>query len=213
MRAPSRGLALFAAALLMAGCTSSSEPDETAQSSGSPNASAQPSGASASASGSAKPSATASKSTRSTASPSSSLVPAETSSRPRLPKVKPTQTATTSSGVSVTIPTWESVKIPAGAPGEIGGPGVALTVRVVNDSTHDLDLSNVLVDLRYGSKDTPALRADRAPTVPFDGSVKAGDAATAVYAFRIDADDRDQVQVLVGLNPEQPVVVFEGSLK
>jgi hypothetical protein len=121
--------------------------------------------------------------------------------------------AQTETGVRVTLRSWEPVTIKSGAPGEIGGPGVAITVRVVNGSTSSLDLSNVVADLQYGDQRTPAIRSDRSPTDAFSGILDPGDRATATYAFRIDADDRDKVTLLVSLNPEVPLVVFEGSLK
>jgi hypothetical protein len=115
--------------------------------------------------------------------------------------------------VRVTLRSWEPVTIKAGAPGEIGGPGVAITVRVVNGSDEPLDLSNVVADLQYGEDQTPAIRSDRAPTAPFSGTLGPGERTSATYAFRIDEADRDEVTLLISLSLEVPVVVFEGSLR
>ena len=140
------------------------------------------------------------------------LSTAPTKDRPTLAAVKPKKTATSESGVSVSLRSWSSVTMPAGAPGEIGGPGVAISLRVVNDSKNALDLSNVVVDLRTGKSEVPAIRADREPTQPFTGQLAPGESATAIYAFRVDRADRDRVTVLVSLNDDVPIVAFKGSL-
>lgn len=112
----------------------------------------------------------------------------------------------------MSLSSWFPVTIPAGSPGELGGPGVAIVLRVTNASSQPLDLTNVVVDLRYGRDQLPAIRAERSPTEPFSGRLDAGQTQTATYAFRLDEDDRARVRVLVRLDGASPVVVFRGDI-
>lgn len=147
-----------------------------------------------------------------TAKPTGNLSPATPVPQRTVPPVDVDEVADTGAGIQLTLESWAPATIQAGSPGEIGGPGVAVTIRVVNDSDAWLDLGNVVADLRYGKDQTPAIRSDRSPTVPFSGTLAPGEQATGTYAFRIDPADRDQVTLLLSLGMSVPVVVFEGSL-
>ncbi len=196
---------------LLTACTSSTS---------GPSASGDPSSVQSSAGVTAGASATPSPSQASASDASRTPSPSPTATggvaptvkvRTKAP-VKPTETARAGRGVAVTLRSWSSTTLPAGAPGEIGGPGVALKIRVVNDSKRTINVNNVVVDLRYGKDDTPALRADRSPTKPFSGELAPGERATATYAFGLKKAERSRVTVIVRLDGVTPVVVFKGSL-
>lgn len=212
-------LNLVVLGLLLAGCTAT-DPAATGSTASGPVATASPgepiASGSSSQAGTTGPPGTESGSPDSADAtppqPSGSLAPVPTKSRKTLDPTPPGETATTKAGVDVALRSWKPVKIKAGAPGEIGGPGVVLNLRVTNDSDEPVELKNVVVDLRYGADQTPAIRSDRSPTKAFSGTLAPGESASARYAFRIDKSDRDDVSVLVGLNTDIPVVVFEGDV-
>lgn len=211
---------LLMVALLLSACTSG-DPGASGTSPLPAGSSGEPtptSSASASSPAPEGPTAGATESATRSLSPAAStpkgdLSPASPKPRKTASPVEVDEPARTGTGVRVALRSWEPVTIKSGAPGEIAGPGVAITMRVVNNSDERLDLSNVVADLRYGEEQTPAIRSDRAPTVAFSGALSPGEGASATYAFRIDEPDRDVVTLLVSLNTEVPVVVFEGSLK
>lgn len=208
---------LAVAVLVLAGCTAT-DPASSASTGEAPAATATPGDPGSSESSGKSSSTTESPSGSPSASesippqPSGSLAPVPTKSRKTLDPTPPGETATTKGGVDVALTSWKPVKIKAGAPGEIGGPGVALDLLVTNNSDEPVVVKNVVVDLSYGKDRTPALRSDRSPTKPFSGTLEPGESAKAKYAFRIDKADRKDVVVLVGLNTDIPVVVFEGDV-
>lgn len=200
-------------AVLLSGCTAS-DPAANDSTASAPAATASPGApdSSASTAASGSPSGSGSGTESIPPQPSGSLAPVPTKSRKTLEPTPPGETATTKGGVDVALTAWKPAKIKAGAPGEIGGPGVALDLRVTNNSKDPVELKNVVVDLSYGPDRNPALRSDRSPTKPFSGTLDPGESAKARYAFRIDKADRKDVVVLVGLNTDIPVVVFEGDV-
>ncbi len=117
-----------------------------------------------------------------------------------------------SGGVRVATTKVTPLRIRSGAPGEIGGSGVAITLKAVNEGDQSVDLSSAVVDLRYGRDQTPALLSERPPTKRFPRKVDARDVTEATYAFLIEGKDRKNVQLLVSLDPATPLLVFDGSL-
>ncbi len=114
-------------------------------------------------------------------------------------------------GVTTRVTDIESVAVEAFMPGEISGPGVAITVELTNGTSAPIDLGSVTVDLvatgdRYATlittRDDSALSGELAP-----GATGAG-----TYVFTIADEDRDAVVVQVTYTAPKPTVVFEGSL-
>lgn len=132
---------------------------------------------------------------------------------PTLPPQPFTQPTVQASAAQVTVTGWRSITTPAGAPGEIAGPGVAFDVVVRNTGSTPLDLSNVVADLRSGADQSPLLRADREPTVPFSGTLAPGQSARATYAFNAEPAQRADVTLFLSLNAETPTVVFRGNVR
>lgn len=135
-----------------------------------------------------------------------------TSAPATLPPVEIGKPAVNDAGVEVLVVTTRDATLPAGAPGEIGGPGVAFDVTVVNKSDAPVDMTNVVADARSGPDLTPALRADRNPTVPFSGVLAPGASAKATYVFKITGEEKSDVTLLLNLNASTPTVVFHGSV-
>lgn len=130
-----------------------------------------------------------------------------------LPAVAIGKPAVNEEGLEVRVASFREVQTPAGIPGELGGPGVAFEVVVVNNGTTAVDMTNVVADLRTGAELEPALRADRAPSKRFTGTVEPGKSASAVYAFTLPEGKRDDVTLILNINAETPIVLFSGSVR
>lgn len=93
--------------------------------------------------------------------------------------------------------------------GEISGPALQVTVRLLNETGAPLPVDAVTVSLYFGGDRTPAPPiADG--TVPFSGTLAPGATAEGVYTFSIGEDDRDEVSVTVSHSPGSSIVVFTG---
>jgi hypothetical protein len=132
---------------------------------------------------------------------------------PTLPPQAFTKPASTSDGITVTVTRWRTITTPAGAPGEIAGPGVALDIEVRNTGSTPIDLSNVVADLRTGTDEAPLLRADREPTAPFTGTLAPGQSARATYAFNATPEQRANVTLYLSLNAGTATAVFRGDVR
>ena len=94
-------------------------------------------------------------------------------------------------------------------PGEIGGPALAITVKVKNQTGKKLDLALGVVNAYYGSERTPAVSVASDGEVPFPASVADGESAKGVYIFQIPEEARP-VRVELDLGNGADVVVFKG---
>lgn len=122
-----------------------------------------------------------------------------------------TATGDYGNGVTVTLAALESITTTAELPGEIAGPGVAVTVRVVNAGSGAIDLSNVVVDLQDAAG-TPAIPMSASPAAPFSGSLAPGATADGVYVFTLPATYTGPATVSVTYTVDAPVVVFTGDI-
>lgn len=95
--------------------------------------------------------------------------------------------------------------------GEISGPALQVTVRLVNGTSQPLSIDAVTVSLYFGSDRTPAPPISDG-TVPFRGTLEASESAEGVYTFSIGEDDRDNVSVTVSHSPASSTVVFNGPV-
>ncbi|GGU06884.1 hypothetical protein GCM10007979_00580 [Nocardioides albus] len=117
--------------------------------------------------------------------------------------------ATTSPGVTARLAKIDSVQATASLPGEIGGPALAITVKVKNQTGKKLDLALGVVNAYYGPERTPAVSVASDGEVPFPASVADGGSATGVYVFQIPEKARP-VRVELDLGNGADVVVFKG---
>ena len=117
--------------------------------------------------------------------------------------------ATSAPGVTARLAKIDAVEARASLPGEVGGPALAVTVKVTNRTDDDLSLELGVVNAYYGPERTPAVSVASDGEVPFPASVAAGDSATGVYVFQIPEEARP-VRVELDLGDGADVVVFKG---
>jgi len=115
-------------------------------------------------------------------------------------------------GVTARMVKIDNIKTVAQLPGEIAGPGVALTVEITNSSTRVVELNSVVVDL-IDVRGVPAIPMTAAPASPFAGSVAPGKSATGVYVFTLGSTYRDPGNISVSYSIGAPIVLFAGNVK
>ncbi len=103
-----------------------------------------------------------------------------------------------------------AVSTEARFPGEIAGPGIAVTVHVVNSSSDAIDLDNAIVDVR-GADGTRAVEVSGSPASPMSGSLPSGQEASGVYVFTIPRDQRNPISIRFSYAAETPTVLFVGD--
>lgn len=123
-----------------------------------------------------------------------------------------TETADFGNGVTVNLAAIQSITTEAQLPGEIAGPGVQVTVDIVNSSSDAIDLGAVIVDLADAAG-TPAIPMSASPASPFVGSLAAGQTATGVYVFTVPSTYANPATVSVSYSTKAPVAVFVGDAK
>ncbi len=126
------------------------------------------------------------------------------------PAVGLDETAALSGDVTATITEVAAVQAEANLPGEIAGPGVALTVEIMNSSAAPIDLGATLVDL----VDAEGLSATQIVqgTEPHTGTLAPGESMLGTYVFSIDEERRGDVTVRLSYTTDEPIVVFTGNL-
>ncbi|TQL69954.1 hypothetical protein FB381_3877 [Nocardioides albertanoniae] len=117
--------------------------------------------------------------------------------------------ATSAPGVTARLKEIDSVQAKASLPGEVGGPALAITVSVKNQTDKKLNLALGVVNAYFGPERTPAVSVASDGEVPFPPSVAPGDAAEGVYVFQIPEQARP-VRVELDLGDGADVVVFKG---
>lgn len=117
--------------------------------------------------------------------------------------------ATSAPGVTARLARIDSVQATASLPGEVGGPALAITVKVKNQTGKKLDLALGVVNAYYGPERTPAVSVASDGEVPFPASVGDGESAKGVYVFQIPEEARP-VRVELDLGNGADVVVFKG---
>ena len=155
----------------------------------------------------AAPSATATPSEKESSSEPTDDDPDESSEGDRALGLK--AVATTAPGVTARLARIDSVQATASLPGEIGGPALAITVKVKNETGNKLDLALGVVNAYYGPERTPAVSVASDGEVPFPASVADGGSAKGVYVFQIPEEARP-VRVELDLGNGADVVVFKG---
>lgn len=135
--------------------------------------------------------------------------------RPRstAPAVPLSAPATLPSGVSLRVVRHSVVDVKAQRPGELSGPAVALTVRIINNSSRPISLNSLVVTVadRQG---TPLVPLTTSPTKPLFGALAARATATGVYVFSLPKGQtaRNPFHADVSVNTADPVILFIGDL-
>jgi hypothetical protein len=230
------GLLTGAVACTSSGSSSASTPATTAG--GATAGSVATAATSAQSSGSAAtPSSPASSTASSAASSESSVSSVPTSSVPAAPTtavpapgggnvshtvaaatpttqspVALSEAATIPHSLSATIQRVAATTVTAKGPGEISGPGLAVSVEVTNSSGANLSLDAISVTLT-DSAGNPCSYVPVSEGRPFAGSLAPGKSATAVYVFTIPTDRRSPITVGLIYGPSTSVVLFTGTVR
>ncbi|MGA1810954.1 hypothetical protein VH571_01075 [Frondihabitans sp. 4ASC-45] len=114
------------------------------------------------------------------------------------------------SQVGVSLDGVASVSGKGDGVGEVSGPSVRFNVSIDNSSSKTLDLTSTVVNVTYGSDDTPSneLVSQRKG---FPNSIAAGKTATATYTFPVPTKEQGDVRITVDYGTSVPAVVFQGE--
>ena len=104
----------------------------------------------------------------------------------------------------------KSITVKSTQAGEIGGPAVRFTIKVVNTTDKAVSLADTVVNATSGADREPAYGIDSAGKA-FPSSVPAGRSVTGVYVFTIPKADRGTVTVTLDTATFNPVVAFTGA--
>jgi hypothetical protein len=115
--------------------------------------------------------------------------------------------------VTGSIVSLQAVDGQATGPGDVAGPALMVTVRLVNGTGGALSLDAVSVNLFSGPDRAPASPLGDQRRVPFTGTLAAGRTAEGVYVFAVPTGDRDRIDVEVGYLPGQPLAVFSDAVR
>ena len=113
-------------------------------------------------------------------------------------------------GTVVTLPAIEAIQGSGQGPGNVAGPALRVTVRVVNGGDREISVDGVAVNLSYGPDGAPASPLDDSSARPFTGRLAPGEEAEGVYVFSVPSNARDAVTVDVGYQAGAPRVLFVG---
>jgi hypothetical protein len=123
--------------------------------------------------------------------------------------VKLDRPSTTGTGLTVSLTSIEPINAKAEQPGEVAGPGLAITITINNAAGKAADLSTLVVNIA-DSDDAPGTQMSAKPSHPLAGAVGAGQSRTGVYVFTVPRAKRKPVTVTVDI-AGAPVLVFTGN--
>jgi hypothetical protein len=123
-----------------------------------------------------------------------------------------TATAEPDPGVTVAVGTFESVQGEAQLAGDVAGPAIRFTVSITNGTTAPVSLSTALVNVYYGSDQSPASELQKPGGVPLPPEVAAGATATGTFVFTVPEGERNNVLITVDYRVGDPVIAFQGAI-
>lgn len=130
-----------------------------------------------------------------------------------LSPVAPDETIVADGGIEISLSSVQAVQGEATTAGEISGPAIRATVRVVNTGKEPLDLEYIAVNAYSGKDRAPAGILTQPGGAPFEGSIAPGESADGTYLFSIAEADRDDVTLTVDYLFGAKVAVFRGDLR
>ena len=114
-------------------------------------------------------------------------------------------------GVTTRVADAEAVEAEAFMPGEVSGPGLAITVEITNGSDAPINLDGTIVDL-VGEGDAYATLITTREDTALSGDLAPGESSQGTYLFTMPVEDRAAVAVQVSYAAPEPTVIFTGSL-
>jgi hypothetical protein len=121
------------------------------------------------------------------------------------------ETADFGTGLTLRVDDIAAVDGVARGPGQVSGPALRLVMEARNASGGSVSLERMVVDLTYGSDDTPAMPLREPGAKPFEGELPGKGSARAVYVFAVPEKARGRITVSASYTGSAPTVVFEGA--
>ncbi|HEY5822672.1 MAG TPA: hypothetical protein VIT20_11890 [Propionibacteriaceae bacterium] len=113
-------------------------------------------------------------------------------------------------GLTAEVDKIEAVTGQAEGPGEVGGPAIRFTVKLVNAGDQAQPLDTTVVNVYYGDQATPASSLSGPGVTPLPDSVRPGAEVSATYVFTVPRASRDKVLITVDYSVDTSVVAFRG---
>ena len=113
--------------------------------------------------------------------------------------------------VTISIVSATTGKVQAQTPGEIAGPAVIATIRIVNGTSSPIDLGSTVVTL-IDASGNPGEAMTSTPFHPFTQTAAAGKSLDGVYVFRVPASGINPITISVSYAGGAPVALFAGSV-
>ena len=124
-----------------------------------------------------------------------------------------TAPASWADGASVRVTKAHQQVTSGSGPGTLAGqPQTVFSLELIDGASAPLDVSNVVVQARYGPNRALAAPLYDDTTVDFGGTVRPGGKATAVYSFAIPADRLGDVLLSVDVDGRHFPAVFSGRV-
>jgi hypothetical protein len=118
-----------------------------------------------------------------------------------------TKTARVDNGVDIRVLGTEVRKVKPHGPGELGGPAMVVRLEIDNESTKPVEVDGAIVTLVYGANRV-AQPSTSAPSSPFRGTLKRGEAGRGTYVFRVPRKSVAPASVVVQYRAGRGVVRF-----
>lgn len=111
-------------------------------------------------------------------------------------RAKLSKAARLGDGVQVKVLSTRTTTVKPHGPGEGGGPALVGRVEIRNTSKRPIDVGGAMVTLLYGD-DQVAQPSTSAPSAPFRGTLRRGEAGRGVYVFRMPSKRASSISLVV----------------
>jgi len=200
---------IVSAGVLLAACDATRSPGSGSTSPVIAGSSSPPAAASSSATGAGSGSVAQASTQASTGAIATTVAPRVLQTKP---PVAVAQAADFGNRVSATVTSLRSITTTARQPGEIAGPGVAVTLSVRNRSGRSVDLGSAVMTAQDGAA-VPAIPVGTAPSTPLPAVLPAGGTAGGVFVFTLPPNHRNPLTFAFSYTTGAPVVTFVGTAR
>ncbi|MCC3272960.1 hypothetical protein MUK71_05130 [Arthrobacter zhangbolii] len=115
-------------------------------------------------------------------------------------------------GVRLRVSSVQAVDGVAEGIGEVAGPAIRFTLSLTNETAAPLDLADVVVTVEAGPDALPAGELSGPDVSPFPARAEPAGTVSATYVFLVPVELRDLLRISLNYSPEEPIVVFQGSV-